>query len=1135
MMSPNYWGQKALFETFIILKQLTKNHPFSLIIAATKNICPGLKLIYHVVAGKKVYSTAYIPPQNSLHFAFVWLINATKERDHKSVFAKNLSLELMEAFNKRGLAYKTKLEYNITLKDNKQSNNSRKTQKKQKNKRNILSINQKPYIKNSRLKRNAHKKFGLPKIKEKVIPLFHESVRLRYLANKHREYRKNINAVFSRFQINIKQKTKQTRKFALKPKLKKVIKKNIKQRLLIKANYVTFRKNLKNVQKMMQKRYFNLLRKKKYTEKKKTLYTKLREYYYKLKSKLKLNTGKLNKLFCYATKRKWLTKKIKKMNYKRKTAKVKNRTHNLLLMNKYLPKINNVIHKYKLHKYLLLIKRYHNYIKITKKQKKINKYNAKRIIRKKKAKVVPKMNCLRFETKNYLFKKKLLTNQFFFKATKRRQKKIDYKNKTTKLVKRFNQFRKRLKEKKLFYTAQKKLLRLPLIKLIRKYMLFNNKPQSLAEKYNLRNIAKYAKKVDQKRLMFEHLKKKKKKENYRTRKKLKLYKQWLEQKHLVNKDYLSNLAANNETYTGINSINNNSILLSFLLNFETNKKYIESSLAFRLEVALITATYQYKENSTLLFVQKILAENCSANSIYFKNNWRLYNYYLNNEQLTVLYEKINIKNKELAAKYTNKLTQKLILYKKLTKIITNNAVSPRLTKQIQKVLKLKFKLSYFLTHGSNNYRKLKIIKELTNYFNAYNSLYQRIIKINQTFRQSNLLKTIFAKLCYDEISLYSSCMRLLCFFSKVDLVFLITQHFAFTRSMNKNKYEFKPKTVKLVKDIRKNVRKKTQSKILPRNIPDLQIYYTNDRLRKNVKKMFSYNYPAKRDMNIKFKQLYHKFWQRTQKVNDDFKHLYSRGLKRTKRSVIPLKKKKFRKLNKKNNKKGNKHFRRMKAQERLVEEYKQFTKIPNKTYEQKYAQRDLYYDLTTKRQRQLRHKKRLDLKYNYPIFKIKRHAKILYKFINGIKIKIKNIMRLPNKEIIDHKLIWAKKRERLFLRRKQMKKYRNIRCRPKNSGIFDRYINNSWGFMYKQITDNNRFRLNHNGKLKNIFKFSSLLKNEFTTVKETKINLGNKNIVTNVIGKAPRVLVHENVAKIHDIQFYNWILSKKLKHSLNNV
>jgi len=110
MISPKNHGEKVYFTLLKDLKKNTKSDPQLLLETTIKKLAPGLKLLPQVKSGKVIYYPSSLSQNNSVYLAIKWLIKGSKERDKRSFFTQKLITEVFDTLDRRGLAYKSRLE-----------------------------------------------------------------------------------------------------------------------------------------------------------------------------------------------------------------------------------------------------------------------------------------------------------------------------------------------------------------------------------------------------------------------------------------------------------------------------------------------------------------------------------------------------------------------------------------------------------------------------------------------------------------------------------------------------------------------------------------------------------------------------------------------------------------------------------------------------------------------------------------------------------------------------------------------------------------------------------------------------------------------------------------------------------------
>ena len=88
-------------------KKLNSENPVELFERALKNISPNFEVKSRRVGGANYQIPFPITGHRQIHFAFSWLVGAARERSGMP-YAKRLELEIVDAYNETGAAFKKK-------------------------------------------------------------------------------------------------------------------------------------------------------------------------------------------------------------------------------------------------------------------------------------------------------------------------------------------------------------------------------------------------------------------------------------------------------------------------------------------------------------------------------------------------------------------------------------------------------------------------------------------------------------------------------------------------------------------------------------------------------------------------------------------------------------------------------------------------------------------------------------------------------------------------------------------------------------------------------------------------------------------------------------------------------------------
>jgi small subunit ribosomal protein S7 len=88
-------------------KKLKSENPVEIFEAALKNVSPNFEVKSRRVGGANYQIPFPISGHRQLHFAFSWLVQSARARSGMP-FAKRLELEIIDAYNETGAAFKKK-------------------------------------------------------------------------------------------------------------------------------------------------------------------------------------------------------------------------------------------------------------------------------------------------------------------------------------------------------------------------------------------------------------------------------------------------------------------------------------------------------------------------------------------------------------------------------------------------------------------------------------------------------------------------------------------------------------------------------------------------------------------------------------------------------------------------------------------------------------------------------------------------------------------------------------------------------------------------------------------------------------------------------------------------------------------
>lgn len=101
-------AEKAVYDALeMAAKKLDSEDPLAVFERALKNISPNFEVKSRRVGGANYQIPFPVQGHRQLHFAFSWLVRAARARTGMP-YAKRLGLEIVDAYNETGAAYKKK-------------------------------------------------------------------------------------------------------------------------------------------------------------------------------------------------------------------------------------------------------------------------------------------------------------------------------------------------------------------------------------------------------------------------------------------------------------------------------------------------------------------------------------------------------------------------------------------------------------------------------------------------------------------------------------------------------------------------------------------------------------------------------------------------------------------------------------------------------------------------------------------------------------------------------------------------------------------------------------------------------------------------------------------------------------------
>lgn len=102
-------AQKIVYGSFDIIKEKTKKEPIDVFISAIDNVSPILEVKSKRVGGATYQVPVEVKSDRKLTLAMRWIIKGAKNKKGKPM-KENLSLEIIDAFNNTGWAFKKKVD-----------------------------------------------------------------------------------------------------------------------------------------------------------------------------------------------------------------------------------------------------------------------------------------------------------------------------------------------------------------------------------------------------------------------------------------------------------------------------------------------------------------------------------------------------------------------------------------------------------------------------------------------------------------------------------------------------------------------------------------------------------------------------------------------------------------------------------------------------------------------------------------------------------------------------------------------------------------------------------------------------------------------------------------------------------------
>jgi small subunit ribosomal protein S7 len=101
-------AERAVYEALeTAAKKLDHENPLEVFEKALKNVCPNFEVKSRRVGGANYQIPFPVAGHRQLHYAFSWLVQSARGR--KGIpFAQRLALEIVDAYNETGIAFKKK-------------------------------------------------------------------------------------------------------------------------------------------------------------------------------------------------------------------------------------------------------------------------------------------------------------------------------------------------------------------------------------------------------------------------------------------------------------------------------------------------------------------------------------------------------------------------------------------------------------------------------------------------------------------------------------------------------------------------------------------------------------------------------------------------------------------------------------------------------------------------------------------------------------------------------------------------------------------------------------------------------------------------------------------------------------------
>jgi len=102
-------AEKIVYGAFDIIKEKMGKNPLEVFHAAVENVKPVMEVRPRRVGGATYQIPMEVNERRQIHLALKWLVEAARERSERRMVVR-LANEIMDAYNKRGGAFKKKEE-----------------------------------------------------------------------------------------------------------------------------------------------------------------------------------------------------------------------------------------------------------------------------------------------------------------------------------------------------------------------------------------------------------------------------------------------------------------------------------------------------------------------------------------------------------------------------------------------------------------------------------------------------------------------------------------------------------------------------------------------------------------------------------------------------------------------------------------------------------------------------------------------------------------------------------------------------------------------------------------------------------------------------------------------------------------